>query len=359
MIVTILNIIFSAILIPKSPSSSSSISPYLRPFLPKYPSGSSTIPSSTPRYPYFPKFPSFPKFKASSSNLRGTMEKSLEINLDYFLDKEIETPKELRNLSYDGIKDAILYVNIGTFLFIIILFFSFLVTKNEFCHDYPDDNSVCAAGCCCVGCMCCVDGDCSICFGVHSGGNGNNSGAAALALIILILFFLLFKLIKCCGKQASRLVALIFLLLVNITVTALSFYSGTTTYHVLIAVFSIFSAICNLLGMILPNCSGCEKLSYDYIPPIDDQINEVNSTPQQLLEVEPQKEMPPINEAYPNSEEIVQNPIQQNTPNYTDTNPGYDNNRYSVNSLDAPAPIYTVQENDYNNQEDMSYPKPQ
>ena len=38
-----------------------------------------------------------------SVNLRGTKERLFEINQNYFLEKEIENPKELRNLSNDKI----------------------------------------------------------------------------------------------------------------------------------------------------------------------------------------------------------------------------------------------------------------
>ena len=125
--------------------------------------------------------------------------------------------------------------------------------------------------------------------------------------------------------------------------------------------FSLFAAICNLLGMILPNCAPCGRLSYDYLYSEDDKINSESSTPQQLLTAQPQNEMPLEEEAYPDAEEIMKSPINQRvTPNISDTNPGYDiDNRYSVNSLDAAAPIYQVQNNDDNNQENISYPKPQ
>ena len=113
--------------------------------------------------------------------------------------------------------------------------------------------------------------------------------------------------------------------------------------------------------MILPNCASCEKLSYDYLYYENNQINSDNSTPQLLLTAQPQNEMPLAEEEYPDSEEVIKCPIDQTvTPNISDTNPGYDiDNRYSVNSLDAAAPVYQVENNDDNNQENISYPKPQ
>ena len=350
----------------KSSSSSSSTYPYTpRASIPKYPYN----PSSTYKPPYIPSsilpksstVPSsiksiFDKLKNTLSKLRKTEEIEIEKNINYFLDKEIETPKELRNLSIDGIEGALLFINIGTFLFIGILFMSFFTNKNECCHDYDDDNAICVSRCCCAGCVCCPDGDCS--FMLMRGGKNY---AAALAQLFFILFFIFFKAVRACGKHTSRLIALIFLLLINITLTILSFISGRGTYNTLLAVFSLFCAICNLSGMILPNCSGCEKFSYDNISSFDYQMNEENSTPKQLLIIPPKKEIPPSEEALPHCEEVMQETIGKPVdPNCTETNPGYDgDNRYSVNSFDAAAPVYVEQDNDCNNQENDLYPKPQ
>ncbi len=139
-IVTSLNIFFSVMITSSSPSSpsskssssSSSTYPYTpRASIPKYPYN----PSSTYKPPYIPSsilpktstVPSsissiFDKLKNTLSKLRKTEEIEIEKNINYFLDKEIETPKELRNLSIDGIEGALLFINIGTFLFIVILF---------------------------------------------------------------------------------------------------------------------------------------------------------------------------------------------------------------------------------------------
>ena len=218
----------------KSSSSSSSTYPYTpRASIPKYPYN----PSSTYKPPYIPSsilpksstVPSsissiFDKLKNTLSKLRKTEEIEIEKNINYFLDKEIETPKELRNLSIDGIEGALLFINIGTFLFIGILFMSFFTNKNECCHDYDDDNAICVSRCCCAGCVCCPDGDCS--FMLMRGGKNY---AAALAQLFFILFFIFFKAVRACGKHTSRLIALIFLLMINITLTILSFISGRGT----------------------------------------------------------------------------------------------------------------------------------
>ena len=125
-----------------------------------------------PKFPTIPKIPYIPKFpKLTFSNLHGTKENLLERNLNYFLEKEIETLKELRNLATDEIKTAILIINVETFVFLIILLIFFCVTKKECCtYDAEDGNALCSAGCCCAECMCCVDGDYQFRFTIPPGG---------------------------------------------------------------------------------------------------------------------------------------------------------------------------------------------
>ena len=72
-----------------------------------------------------------------SYNLRGTKEKLLKINPDYFLEKEIETPKELRNLAVDT-RRLLLFIDIGAFVFLMLLVASFCLTENECCSN--DEN---------------------------------------------------------------------------------------------------------------------------------------------------------------------------------------------------------------------------
>ena len=235
---------------------------------------------------------------------------------------------------------------------------SFFTNKNECCHNSDDNNAICATGCCCVCCTCCCpEGDCHF---VLIGG-GKNNYAAALATLFFILFFAWFKAVRACGKNTSRLVALIFLLLVNLTVTILGFISGKSIYNTLMEVFSLFCAICNLLGLILPNCASCERLSYDYISSLDDQMNEIDSSPKQLFIIPSQNDEPPSEEALPKDEEVVQETIGKPVDsNCIETNPGYDSDdRYSVNSLEPAVPINMVQDNNCNNQENDLYPKPQ
>ena len=234
---------------------------------------------------------------------------------------------------------------------------SFFTNKNECCHDNYDNNAICAPGCCCVGCRCCPDGDCHFILTQ----SGKKNYAAAFAQLLFIIFFAWFKAVRACGKHTSRLVALIILLLVNLTNTILGFISGYGTFTRLIAIFSLLCALCNLLGLILPNCASCENLTYDDNSSFDNQMNEVDSSPKQLFIIPSQNDEPPSEEALPKEEEAVQETIGKPVDsNCIETNPGYDSDdKYSVNSLEPAVPINMVQDNNCNNQENDLYPKPQ
>ena len=291
----------------------------------------------------------------------------LEKKSNYFIEKENKTQKKLRNLldlrGQYKVGYLIKFINIIPFVFLIIFSFSFCVTKNECCSsDYDDGNAICFASCC-VCCLCCCD--CSLSngggFSLNFGGNNNAGGGLLFIIIFALIIYGIYKAVQACGKNISRLISAIGLFFANVALVVLGILSGTDKFNILLIAFSSFAVISNLLAMVLPNLACCHNLSYEHLYE-DDDIIQVNSTPQQLLTVQPQNEIPLGEEAYPNAEEVIHAPIDQNiTPNYNDTNPGYDNdnNRYSINSLDAPAPIYIQQGDEYNNQENGSYPKPQ
>ena len=321
---------------------------------------SSSSSSSGGRYPYYPYY---------RYNIKSTNETLLNKNTNYFLKKEFETPKEVRKLLDTNVQknlsELLVFINIAPFIFIIIFSFSFCVTKNECCsEDYDDGNAICFASCCCACCVsCCCD--CQFRGGFHLPSGHYDGGGLLLIIVFIFIIYGIYKAIQACGKNVSRVIASTGLFLVNLALAIMSLLSGTDKFNILIFVFSLFAAISNLLAMILPNFRCCENLSYDYLYDEDEQIEEINSTPQQLLTIQPQNEMPFEEEVYPKPEEVMQSPANQSDiPKYVDTNPGYDNgfvnnDRYSVNSLDAPAPIFLQQDNDYNNQENNSYPKPQ
>ena len=318
---------------------------------------SSSNSRSSSKYPYYP-------YRYDNLVENDTL---LENNSNYFIKKENESLKELRNLlteiEKENLGKQIFIVSFVPFVFIIIFSFSFCVTRNECCSsDYEDGNAICFASCCCACCIACCD--CHL----SGAGLGSIKGQAAAGIVYLIIFafiiYGIYKAIQACGKNISRLIAAIGLFILNGIMAIMSIISGTGKFHIIVFVLSSFAAISNLLAMVLPNLACCHNLSYEHLYEDDDiiQANEDNSTPKQLLIVQPENEMPIEEEAYPNPEEIIHAPIDQNiTPNYTDTNPGYDNDniRFSINSLDAPAPIYMQQEDDKINLENNSYPKPQ
>ena len=68
-------------------------------------------------------------------NLRGTKEKSTKTNSYYFLEKEIETQKKLRNLSPKKLRLAILIINCFGFYFVFQLSVSFGLEPAEDCDS--------------------------------------------------------------------------------------------------------------------------------------------------------------------------------------------------------------------------------
>ena len=245
---------------------------------------------------------------------------------------------------------------------------SFCTTKNECCNDDEEDaNALCAAGCCCACCPCCYE--CSFTFSGIFFLRGTEDPRMKITMAFVVAFLLIFLImyipIKACGKHATRIVSLVGLFLVNVALTVMGFISGKDKFCILLAVFSLVTAFLNFLGIILPNCECCERLSYEHLYDTE-QMTKVESNPQQLLILPPQNEMSHEEATYTKPEEVVENPINKSiTPNNTDPNPGYDNNNNinSINSPNAPAPIYQIPENEYINQVDTQtpiyYPKPQ
>ena len=137
----------------------------------------------------------------------------------------------------------LLYINLSAFVPILMLIFSFCVTKNECCSTDKEVNEGFAIGSCFGLCLCCGSncladkprnqinqiqqgqpnqnqnqntrrkkgccddcGDCGNCGG--SGDDGE--GCACLIFILLIAFIALFCLNKACGKHISRIISVIY-----------------------------------------------------------------------------------------------------------------------------------------------------
>ena len=112
--------------------------------------------------------------------------------------------------------------------------------------------------------------------------------------------------IKACGKHVTRIVSLIGLFLLNLALAILSFISGSDKFCILMGVLSLVTAFLNFLGLILPSCDSCEKLSYDYLYS-GDQITKEDSNPQQLLILPQQNVNSNEEEIYNKPEEEVPN----------------------------------------------------
>ena len=331
-----------------------------------------------------------------SNNLRGTKEKLLERNQNYFLEKEIEIPKNLRNLSPKAIKLSMLIINCVAFLFLIQLSVSFAITENECCTlcngkcCIKCDDCCFLCGACCNNCKCCknrnsnckCDCNCNCNFNsmdCDCSGVGGDCGEGAIVLLVLFLVLIaiaiavaiiigLVYIIFGLKKHISRIIALVFLFAINAALVALSLFSGFDLNYILIASFSAFAAICNFFGLILPCC--CEILTYEYasrshIYP----SNPINQPDEKLIETQPQFETPKKEETYYEKPYFEQNdPIPEQdsleltnkpaAPDYMGQNEGSFNINGTSATNDTPSEEYQQTNNNDNNQENTPYPNP-
>ena len=305
-------------------------------------------------------------------NLRGTKERLLIQTPNYYLEKEIETPKELRNLAglaSNTLKLSLIIINACSALFLFTFMFSFCVGDDE-CSD----EGICIGGCCvcCASCVdCCCRGDCRF-QGNCSSGNNNGEGAIGLCILLLIvlIFVGLFYLVKACGKEIGRIISIFGLFLSNGALLVLALVIGTDKFNVLLASFSGFAALCNLICIILGfysicagNCECCEscclssnryniinepKNNVPVIQPVQPKIPSY----QQLNEIKPKEQ-----DEYPDSKDFMY--YKPTTPDYNETNQGNNNNYTAATPYDAPAPVYQQQNYNVDNQGNISYPSPQ
>ena len=243
-----------------------------------------------------------------SYHLRGTKQKLLESNPNYFLESTIETPKELRQLSTD-MQYYIIYVDIVALFFVFIIMFSFCLTENECCTNDENIRSNFAIGSCYGTCVCC--NDCCRHGNTNCNCNGEGGAGLLLILIIIIAIVVIYFAVKACGKHISRVISVVMLILLELVMAGMSFYTGSDTYLVLLSVFCIIAAICNFLGLLLPNLGSCNKLSYSY----NYAANPVPTVPVS------QPPMAPVYD-YPSPNEIQTN--QQMAPVYNTQGQGYD-----------------------------------
>ena len=215
------------------------------------------------------------KNDGNSVNLRGTKERLLEINPNYFLEKEIENPKELRKLSTDTLRLSVIIINVCSFLFILMLSFSFCAT----CEECSDDG-LCVGGTC-ICCVECRERDRNY-FCPKDKEKAGEAIVLCILLLILIIFVGLFYIVRACGKTLSRMISIIILFLANVALAVLSLYLGSDKFNILLASFSAFAALCDLIVVILICCLDLNRGTSNN----QDYYNTVQQT-QQLQPVQP------------------------------------------------------------------------
>jgi len=285
-----------------------------------------------------------------SYHLRGTKEKLLEKNPNYFLEKE--TQRELRNLSSTKYELIILYCDIVAIFFVLLLMASFCISGNECCTPNQTTNENFAIGSCYGTCVCCGE-----CRGGGGGGckcDGDCGGDAGIAILIIIVILLVFVAIyfavKACGKHIARMFSAAALFILYLGMGFLGVYSGSGTFHYLITVFSVIGAICNFLAILLPNLTSCAVLRYNL-----QNVQVVSPTIVQPAAVQ-LIQQPYVQPVTPDiNQNVIQAPPAQpmNTV-YMNPSPGYDNNTYG-NIYEAP-PVQ--QPNNYNQANQVNYQYP-
>ena len=268
------------------------------------------------------------------------------------------------NYLYKPLRLSVLIINCGAFCFIFLLSVSFSLTKNECCkEDY------------CLRCENCFNHCCDGCCNYDSSRGGNNredsgSGGAAGLIVLPIVIIIgiiigLYYAIKSCGKHIARIVAIITLIAINVTLVVLSLCSRYDLNCILIAAFSSVAAICNFLGILLPNLYCCEILTYDYEPIYPSSpINQLNTNLFERIET-PKKE-----ETYYEKPHYEQNdPVPEesslkvtnkpSTPDYIEDNQGIGIINGSSDTNDTPSEEYEQTNNNDNNPEDIPYPTTQ
>lgn len=272
-----------------------------------------------------------------------------EKNQNYFikdiLDIEIENPKELRKLDYNSLRLGLVITDSISYFFIIVLVMTFWMTPNECCKNDEDIILAFPIGSCNGRCLCCDEGRyLGPCCPNSPGCDILSYILRGLLLVLLLPFVITFLIFKACGKHAARIAAIIGLMILDVILFIMSLVEGLDTYCILVAVCAYIAIVCNLLAIILPNCKDCECFSYYVIEPpiIDEQYGNIEN---------------PEEDAYPNKEEVVQDPISKpGPPDNNEQNQGNDiDERNLINPFDAPTPL--IEKDNYNNnQETVSYP---
>ena len=161
------------------------------------------------------------------------------------------------------------------------------------------------------------------------------------------------------AENTSRIFSIFILMVIELAIAGFVYTTDSEIYLILTFIFSLFAAICNFLGLLLPNLSSCKYLSYEIIDPpnpIENQVpigNPVTPTIQPLIQPA-SSDFPPQN--------VVD--AQNEKPMifiYNDSNQRYNSGSGSIYGAPpvAPPSIYTQQNIHGNVPLPPSYPSPQ
>ena len=198
-----------------------------------------------------------------NNNIKNNIPSNLQNGTKHILEKDktennIEKSKKTKKVS-TTIETIILILNKTAIAFLGLLLISFWVTDNECCRSSQHINSEFPIGSCFGTCTCCdylglnENTNLRSCYDFNYDLRGENNMIVILVSLIFLTIMLIIKVIIAfileiliyCGKYIIRIISLISLILIEITISALSFCSGNNNYLFLIALSFSICALCN------------------------------------------------------------------------------------------------------------------
>ena len=261
-----------------------------------------------------------------NNHIKNKIPSNLQNGTKNILEKDktennIEKSKQTKKFSIT-IETIILILYITAITFLGLLLISFWVTNNECCRSSQRINSEFPIGSCFGTCTCCnnwgldEDTDLRWCYNCNYDFRGETDifgviiGIIILTIIYIILIIIasILKTLIYWGKYIIRIISLISLILIEITISALSFCSGNNNYLFLITLSFSICALCNFLGLIVPILQDCIIQYYENYK--RNQINNSDETIRLLNNQESRPFIEPlIND---NNQEVIQ--VQPNPP---------------------------------------------
>ena len=261
-----------------------------------------------------------------NNNIKNNIPSNLQNGTKHILEKDktennIEKSKKTKKVS-TTIETIILILNKTAIAFLGLLLISFWVTDNECCSSSQHINSEFPIGSCFGTCTCCdylelnENTNLRSCYDFNYDLRGENNMIVILVSLIFLTIILIIKVIIAfileiliyCGKYIIRIISLISLILIEITISALSFCSGNNSYLFLIALSFSICALCNFLGLIAP-------ILQDYIIQYyeNHKRNQINNSDETIRLLNNQESRPFIEPLInDNNQEVIQ--VQPNPP---------------------------------------------